>query len=309
MSYYEKEYKRRSLFKQGSSALLTLIAINLIVFVAFAFVQAIFLLKSENSQQAVADFNTNVINWLSLPADLHKMGTRPWTIITHMFLHTGLWHIFGNMLWLWLFGYILQDLTGNRKIFPVFLYGGLAGALAFVLAFNLSPALRPDVHVASALGASAGIMAIAVATTFIAPAYRIFPMLGGGIPLWIITTAYVIIDLATIPSSNTGGHLAHLAGAATGFLFMYSFRRGYDWSEWMNNLWDWFANLFNPDKPKKGKLVKQELFYKSTAKPFKKTPNVTEQRVNEILDKISQKGFSSLSEEEKDLLKRASQDS
>src|SRR5258705_12049927 len=102
MSYYEKEYKRRSLFKQGSSALLTLIAINLIVFVAFAFVQAIFLLKSENSQQAVADFNTNVINWLSLPSDLHKIGTRPWTIITHMLLHTCLWHIFGNMLGLWL---------------------------------------------------------------------------------------------------------------------------------------------------------------------------------------------------------------
>ena len=308
MSYYEKEYRQRTIFKQGNSALLTLVAINLVVFVLLAFIQAIYHLKSENSQIAMADFNNSVVNWVALPADLHKIGTRPWTLITHMFVHTGLWHIFGNMLWLWMFGYILQDLTGNRKLFPVFLYGALIGGLSFVLAYNVSPALRPEVPVASALGASAGIMAIAVAATTISPGYRIFPMLGGGIPIWIITTIYLVIDLATIPAGNTGGHIAHLAGGLTGFLFMYSFRRGYDWGEWMNNLWDWFSNLFNPDKPKKGVLIKQELFYKSTTKPFKKTPNVTEQRVNEILDKINQKGFNSLSDEEKDLLKRASQD-
>ena len=308
MAYYEKEYGRRSLFSQGNSALITLIAINLIIFVIIAFVRAIYYLRFENGSEAVAQFDSGVLSWIALPADLNKIAARPWTIVTHMFVHTGLWHIFGNMLWLWVFGYILQDLTGNRKIFPVFLYGALAGALAFILLYNLSPSQRPMMAVQSAIGASAGIMAIAVAATFIAPGYRIFPMLGGGIPLWVITMIYAIVDLATIPSSNTGGHVAHLAGAFTGFLFMFSFRRGYDWGEWMNDLWDWFTNLFNPDKPKKGKLVKQELFYKSSKKPYKKTPNVTEQRINEILDKISQKGYNSLSDEEKDLLKRASQD-
>jgi membrane associated rhomboid family serine protease len=307
MSYYEKAYKRRSLFNQDNSALITLIAINLIIFVIFAFIQLIYYLRFGN-EHAVAEFNSGVLNWVSLPADLHKIATRPWAILTHMFVHDGLWHIFGNMLWLWMFGYILQDLTGNKKIVPVFLYGALAGAFAFVISYNIFPGLKPLLPNSSALGSSAGIMAIAVAATFIAPGYRIFPMLMGGIPLWVITTLYIIIDLATIPFSNPGGHIAHLGGAATGFLFMYSFRRGYDWGEWMNNFWEWFTNLFNPDKPKKTKLIKDELFYKSSARPYKKTPNVTEQRINEILDKISQKGFNSLTEEEKDLLKRASQD-
>ncbi len=84
--------------------------------------------------------------------------------------------------------------------------------------------------------------------------------------------------------------------------------RAPDWSEWMNNFFDWVSNLFNPDKPKKGKSVRQELFYKATTKPYQKTPNITEQRVNEILDKINQKGYNSLTDEEKDLLKRASQE-
>ncbi|MBL7744237.1 MAG: rhomboid family intramembrane serine protease, partial [Chitinophagaceae bacterium] len=234
-------------------------------------------------------------------------AAKPWTILTHMFVHADIWHVFANMLWLWMFGYILQDLTGNRKIFPVFFYGAMFGALAFILSYNFLPGLKPFLPVQTALGASAGVMAIAVATTFIAPGYRIFPMLNGGIPLWIITAIYLIIDLATIPGGNPGGHIAHLAGALAGFLFMYSYRQGYDWGGWINNFFDWFTNLFNPDKPKKGKVIKSELFYKSTKEPYKKTPNVTEQRIDEILDKISQKGYHSLTDEEKDLLKRASQ--
>jgi membrane associated rhomboid family serine protease len=308
MPYYERQYRRSPLFNQDNSALLTLVAINLIIFVLLQFARALYFLRYGNGPTGDDAFNTGVVDWLAVPAETHKLLSRPWTIVTHMFTHTGLWHIFGNMLWLWMFGYILQDLTGNKKVIPVFLYGALGGALAFILAYNIAPGLRPDLPGAEALGASAGIMAIAVATTFIAPGYRIFPMLAGGIPLWIITSIYVIIDLATLPVSNHGGHIAHLAGALTGFLYMYFFQRGYDWGAWMNNLWDWFSNLFNPDKPKKRKLVKQELFYKSNKQPYKRTPNVTEQKVNEILDKINQAGYESLSEEEKELLKRASQE-
>ena len=102
------------------------------------------------------------------------------------------------------FGYIFLDLTGNRKIIPLYIYGALAGALAFVLAYNFLPALKPMLPNAEALGASAGVMAIAVAVTTIAPGYRIFPMLFGGIPIWVLTTIYLIIDLASIPLKQPG---------------------------------------------------------------------------------------------------------
>jgi membrane associated rhomboid family serine protease len=307
MAYYEKQYRRRLSLDQRNNALITLIAIHLILFVILAFVRAVLHLKSPDSAEASKYFDEHVMSWFSLPSDVHKIAARPWTILTHMFVHAGFWHVFGNMLWLWMFGYILQDLTGNRKIFPVFLYGALFGASAFVMAYNFFPALSPGVHGQTALGASAGVMAVAAAATFISPGYRLFPMLYGGIPLWIITALYLLIDLTSIPTDNPGGHIAHLAGALAGFLFMYSYRRGYDWGSWINNFFDWFTNLFNPDKPKKGKLIKSELFYKPGTEPYRKTPNVTEQRIDEILDKISQKGYNSLTDEEKDLLKRASQ--
>ena len=67
-------------------------------------------------------------------------------------------------------------------------------------------------------------------------------------------------------------------------------------------------NLFDPDKPKKGSSPKTTLYYNSKVQPFKKANTLTQQRVDEILDKISQKGYGSLSDEEKEMLKRASQE-
>lgn len=308
MSYYQQRNRHRLSIGQDGNALTTLIAINLIVFVLLIFIKVVYYFSSGNNGSA--EFEKNIFDWVTLPADMHKFFTRPWTLLTHMFVHDtkNVWHILGNLLWLWAFGYILQDLTGNRKIVPIFLYGALAGALSYMVAFNIIPQLKEQLPYAQAFGASAGIMAIAIATTTLAPGYRIFTMLNGGIPIWILTVLFLIIDLATIPLSNPGGHIAHIAGGAMGFLFVVLLRRGKDLSNWMNNLYDWFSGLFDPEKPQKGRVVKSKFFYKATVQPFKKTPLVTQQRIDEILDKIGQKGYSSLTEDEKEILKRASKE-
>lgn len=308
MSYYQQRNKHRLSIGQDGNALTMLIAINLVVFVIMAFVKVVYYFSF--AEEGLSSFYNNFFTWLTLPADLDKFLSRPWTLVTHMFVHdtSNVWHILGNLLWLWAFGYILQDLSGNRHIFPIFIYGALTGALTYMLAYNIVPPLKEHVAVAQAYGASAGIMAIAIATTTLAPNYRIFNMLNGGIPIWVITIIYLIIDLATIPEGNPGGHIAHIAGGAMGFLFMTQLQRGRDWGSWMNNLYEWANNLFDPEKPKKGKTIKSQFFYKATIQPFKKTPNITQQKIDEILDKIGQKGYQSLSEEEKEILKRASQD-
>ena len=133
-------------------------------------------------------------------------------------------------------------------------------------------------------------------------------MLRGGIPLWVFTILYVLINVFTISVRDTANIMSHLAGAAVGFLYIFFLRKGYDWGGWMNNFFEWITNLFNPNKPKKGKSIKEELFYKATTTPYKKTPNITQQRIDEILDKINQQGYEFLTQEEKDLLKRASKE-
>lgn len=301
----EDRYRKRILLGQDGNALVLLLAILAIVFCLFMFLWIVYWM-SGNSK---AVFEAEILNWFVLPSNLKTLSTRPWTILTYMFMHVEPMHLIGNVLWLWAFGYILQDLSGPKKIIPIFIYGGLAGGIFYVISYNLIPVLSEASQFSHLLGASAGVMAVAIATTALAPGYRIFPMINGGIPLWVLTLIFVVLDFAMITGNNTGGHLAHLAGALTGFIFVHQMRRGRDWSNWMNSFFDWVNNLFNPDKRSWKKTAKDELHYKSKGtQPFKKIPNITQKRIDEILDKINQQGYRFLTEEEKEILKRASED-
>jgi len=302
----EDRYRKRLGLGQDGNSLVMLIAILAIVFCIFKFIWLVYQIAQRNE----AAFDQNIFNWLVLPADFEKMMTRPWTLLSFMFMHKDIWDMLGNILWLWAFGYIFQDLTGNNKLVPVYLYGSFAAGLFFVLCYNIFPKLVPLAPSVTLMGASAGVMAIAIAATTLAPDYRIFPMINGGVPLWILTVVFVIVDLARMagqPGPTT--QFSHLAGAGVGFLFIYQMRRGRDWSNWMNEFFDWITNLFNPDRQSWKKTAKTDLHYKAKGTPpYKKIPNITQKRIDEILDKINQQGYRFLTDEEKDILKRAAED-
>jgi membrane associated rhomboid family serine protease len=248
--------------------------------------------------------------WFVVPAELDKFLGRPWTLLTYMFTHDGVWHMISNMLWLWAFGFILQDLTGSRQMGPIYMYGGMIGAVMFMVTVNLFPVLRQSAASLPPLqGGGAAIMAVAVATTTLAPGYRIFPMLNGGIPLWVLTLIFILVDYALIASAGAGTGVAHLAGGLIGFMYIRAMQRGNDWGEWMHQLYHWFFNLFNPEKNKPSRHEqRQKVHYKTERQPFKATPHLSQQRVDELLDKINQKGYHHLTDEEKEYLKRASRE-
>ena len=292
---------------QSDNAVMRIIAISLVLFVGLKFMLAVWYVTN-SKDVAVDNFNNEVLRLFIMPADFNKLLMKPWTLITQMFVHTNVWEVFANMLWLWCFGYIMQDLTGNKKIIPLFFYGALAGSIAFALVYNLMPAYQAQLPYAATMGASAGVASVAIATTMVSPDYRIFPMIRGGIPLWVLTIFYVLSHVFSISINDTPSIALHLAGAITGFLFIFFLRQGFDWGGWMNNFFDWVGNLFNPDKPKKGKSIKEELFYKTSSAPYTKTSQLTQKRVDEILDKINQQGYESLTSEEKELLERAAKE-
>ena len=208
MNYLEAQRKSKIRFGEDGNALLMLIIINVSVFVLLNFIQIVYVLS--NSTQEL--FVKEVLNWVILPGSPATLLTRPWVLLTHMVSHYSVWQMIGNMFFLWAFGYLLQDLMGNRHIVPLYIYGALAGALLFLLSANLLPRFQPLAGVTYLSGGAAAIMAIAIATTVTAPDYRVFPMINGGIPLWVITLIYVIIDFAGLASASFPTHLAHLAG-------------------------------------------------------------------------------------------------
>ncbi len=302
MRVMEDKDRKRMLLGQDGNALVQLVVINATLFAILKFIYVIYVLNSLNP----AAYQTNVLSWFTLPAGLDKLSSRPRTEQTKMFSDQHLFRFIGNMFWLWCFGYILQDLTGNRKLVPIYLYGGIAGAIFFLLSYAVFPRLQAQLPFAQLLGSNAAIIAIAVATTTVAPDYRIFPMINGGIPLWILTLLYLLISFSSISYGDSGEYIASLAGGGAGFFFIYRLRRGHDGSIWINAFFDWCNDLFNPDKKKTGRSPKDEFYYKvSGTQPFKKIPNVTQQRIDEILDKINQQGYRFLTDEEKEILKRA----
>jgi len=298
----EDNYRKRMLLGQDGNALVQLVVINAVIFAILQFIYVIYILNTI----PVDAYHKNVVGWFVLSADFDKLSSRPWTALTYMFSDPSVFRFIGNMFWLWGFGYILQDLTGNRKLIPIYLYGGIAGALFFVLAYTIFPGLRAEAATARLIGANTAVMAVAIATTAAAPDYRIFPMINGGIPLWILTLVFLLINFSSLPHGDSGAYIANLAGAGAGYFFIYRLRKGHDGSLWINRFFDWCNDLFNPDKKKKGRSPKDEFYYKvSGTQPFKKIPNVTQQRIDEILDKINQQGYRFLTDEEKEILKRA----
>jgi len=304
MNVMEDSYRKKMNLGQDGNALVELIIVNAVLFVVLKFVYVIYLLGS----MAPTAFTTGVFNWLALPADLEKLSTRPWTILTYMFADQQLFRFVANMFWLWGFGYMLQDLTGNKKLVPIYIYGGLAGAFIFVLSYYLFPKLQSQIPLAILSGANPAVMAVAIATTTVAPDYRIFPMINGGIPMWVLTVIYSLISFSSFSYTDSGAYMANLGAAAMGFFFIYQMRRGRDFSLWMNRFFQWCSDLFNPNAGRK-KSPKDEFYYKvSGTQPYKKIPNITQKRIDDILDKINQQGYRFLTDEEKDILKRAAEE-
>ena len=305
-SEYKKIKRNKFTLGQDGNALVALFTLNVIFFLVLLMAQVVYFFYQQTPQL----YNAQVVQWFELPSSLSKLSERPWTILTYMFSDTGqnLIRIISNMLWLWAFGYILQEMTGNDKLIPIYIYGGVLGGIVFIAANYLIPPLRILGNSTALLGANAGTMAVAMATTTLSPNHKFFTQIRGGIPIWVLMAAYLFIDLVGVASLNAAYSLSHLAGATAGFVFVLLLRKGKDGSVWMNRLYDWFINLFNPDKKSKTS-VKEKVFYNTGNRtPYSKQAIVTQQRVDEILDKINQKGFEFLTEEEKKILKKASEE-
>ena len=287
--------------------MVSLFTINIIFFLLLMLIQVVYFFMQQNA----AVYNAEVVQWFELPASLTKLSERPWTLLTYMFSDTGenIIRLISNMIWLWAFGYLLLQMAGNDKLIPIYIYGGLLGGIVFIAAHYAIPPLYPATNNAALLGANAGTLAVAMATTTLSPDHRFFTQIRKGIPIWVLMSIYILIDFAGIANQGAAYSLSHLAGALAGFLFVFFLRKGKDGSAWMNRLYSWFMNLFNPYKKPTKEKIRETVFYNTgKRKPYEKTTHVTQQRVDEILDKISQKGYHFLTEEEKDILRKAAED-
>jgi hypothetical protein len=199
-------------------------------------------------------------------------------------------------------------MIGDQRILPLYLLGGLVGAFAYLISYQLLGYIG-----SYALGASAAVMAIVVCAGAIAPEYVMRLILIGDVKLKYIVFFVVLIDIIGVTgSSNTGGHIAHLGGALFGFFYVRQLREGTDLAIPVNNLLNKIGSFFQggearPKKRKSSLNVKYRAEKKSERKkPTSKDEVSFQAKLDNILDKIKETGYESLTEEEKEFLFQAS---
>ncbi|MCT4616185.1 MAG: rhomboid family intramembrane serine protease [Marinifilaceae bacterium] len=283
-------------YKSGS-ILTKIIYINIAVFVLVNLINLVFVLGNSQS-----DF---IIDYLAVPYRYNILLSRPWTVLSYMFLHQDFFHILSNIIILYMFGKIFMQFFGSNKLLSIYLLGGIMGAVFYILAYNYFPVFHNNSIDPRTLGASASITAIIMASIIYSPNYQLKLLFIGLVRLKYIGLVVILLDLILIPKGNAGGHIAHLGGAFMGFLFAFQLKRGLDISAWLDKIFLSIASVFKA-KPKfnvsrggakNGRINDYE---------YNKQKRKNTEELNKILEKISKSGYDSLNAEEKEILFKSS---
>jgi membrane associated rhomboid family serine protease len=272
-----------------------IVIVNVAVYMILALTNALF-----------PSFYQTLQPFIALPGDSSELLKHPWTLVTHMFAHLGFWHMAWNMLLFYWFGQIAGDLLGDRRVLPVYLGGGLAGALFYLISYTFLQSIG-----GYAMGASAGVLAVVFMAIATAPDYRVYMILFGPVRIKYIGLFIIFFDLiGTMGQHNSGGHIAHLGGIIYGFMFVYLLKDGIDLSSF-GELKRRFARKKKPARKNPLKVeYKSGGVQRSTAGKIKASRTVQLQdEVDRILEKIKISGYDSLDDEEKNTLFKASKGS
>lgn len=315
-------------YRTQPTALRAILTINVVIYV-------LWLLLFSN----VGVTNAFVWNHLALNPGLPGILLEPWQLVTYNFLHlsTGFWgliHIGFNMLWLFWLGKEFEELHGPHYLMALYLLAGVAGGLLTVLAYAVLPG-SAVVH-----GASASVLGVITAIAIMYPYKKIALLFIGTVRLLYVVIGFLVLDILFAAGSSTAV-TAHVGGALGGFLFARGTERGWDLASWAQiffagrrssgrsgssrsggrrsapsseggggGLSGWMRSLGGSgeaadrpaDERERGRTLREERAERNAER------NARAEEVDRILEKISERGYEALSEEEKRTLNEASQE-
>lgn len=270
----------------SGSRLTLFIGINVAVSLVLAVFYIVESLATNNTQ-----LQQTVFLGLQLPSYLPVLAKHFWAPFTYLFLHDGILTLIFNMLWLYWMGQIIEDYLGGKRLTVIYIMGGLAGALTYILAFNFIPAFTNAHYNSFIIGAPACVSAVIIAAATLLPDFAIF-IIFFEIRLKWLAAVYVFINILNLNGPHAATGFAQLGASILGFVFIKQLQRGNDWGKP-------FEKLFQPRS-------KLKVVVKNSGKTAGNRPR--QEEIDRILDKISQTGYDNLSKQEKETLFRASSD-
>lgn len=152
--------------------------------------------------------------------DPSSILTKPWTLVTYIFLHTDLWHLFFNMIVLYFFGTALERRVGNKQLLGVFFTAGILSAIGYTFLsrpiFNIYPGPM--------IGASGAIYGVFAALTVLEPDLRVYVYF---VPMRLkhALLLFAIFDFLMVNSSDMIAHSAHLSGLLVGLYMGFRMKK------------------------------------------------------------------------------------
>ena len=307
-SFHQKNTSWKDQFLNGS-LLMKLIFINAAIYLLINVV-ALFALWFGSTDFLVyyqdGSYTSKLTFWLAASSSFVETIKHPWSVITYMFLHERFWHLIFNMVFLYFSGRIFVQYLGERRLLTTYIFGGLAGLLLYMIAYNVIPYFNSPSGI-PILGASASVMAIFIAIAAYQPSLPVLLPFLGQVKLKYIGIFYLVMDFASIQGGeNVGGHIAHIGGALFGFWAITQFRKGkdvfYDLMPLVNSVGALFKSKskLKVKYRKSNKASGRARFTSDEEYNFSKKKD--QERIDEILDKISKSGYDSLSKKDKDFL-------
>lgn len=261
-----------------------LIIVNVAVFVLIQIYLAIFRLGGLVSEDLP---NTLFTLDTSLTGFLYK----PWGIITSIFAHFDLFHLFSNMLFLYFSGKFFEQIWSGKQLLITYILGGIFGGIAEIAVQSIF--YSTENNGALVIGASGSIMAIFIAVAFHSPQTQLLLFGKFSIRLYFLAIFFLIQDIIGIGTKDTTAHFAHIGGAIFGILSIVTTK-------------------FIPSKSPNSKGFFNQLFKSSKKKTvaprfksdeaYNQEKRAHQEKTDSILDKISKGGYESLNQSEKDFL-------
>ncbi len=288
-------FNSKSIFQFASkSDIIKIITITSLIFVIFQFTRLTFLINSESD----APFFTHFYNKFALPPTFKQLLYQPWSLFTYMFSELSIMHIIGNMIWLWIFGTVIEDLKGSNRILPIYLVGGLVGALLMMLYIGL----KPSAQVAHYAGSLAALSSVAIATLMYKPKYKFTMFFGLEIPIWIFVAVFIALNIATLQSYNLSLLFLVIGGVFVGLGYTNLLHSFFEkCTVWFNRMGNYMGNNDNFIVKRESTIRNKTVLHVSSKNLEKKSKSI-----DDILDKINEKGIQSLTKEEQKSLEEYS---
>jgi membrane associated rhomboid family serine protease len=268
----------RSGYNSLPDAIKVIISINVVVY----------LVQWIGSIVGGQSFSLFVRDWFAFFPDALVTVTQPWRLVSYMFLHGGFFHLLFNMLWLWWMGRSVEERLGPRTFCAIYFGSGIGGALLDVL-------LAQVFGIAYVVGASGAVFGVMVAFAMLYPRMPIMLILLPPIEARYVVAGLIGLNLLALGGESNVAHVVHLGGAGFGYLLMKAWQNGFDLSSPIRTIEGWWLRLKGAyEKPKSPK--NKNMYAVSDVEVIEE---VEQSELDEILEKISKKGYEALTKAEK----------